>query len=464
MIQANISEIVGVLKPLRIEGDQSNPSFKGVSIDSRSVSRGNLFIAIVGKNTDGHKYIPDALKRGVPAIIVNDRYEVPEEYSSTVFIVVSDTFKALHELASWWLSKFNLTKIAVTGTNGKTTTKEMIAAVLSTRYRTYRSPGNFNNLYGIPLAVFGMDDSYEAAVLEFGMSTPGEIEQLTRLVQPQYGVITNIDAAHLETMLTVDAIAKAKFELLDNMPGDGTAILNLDNKYLRERFNTEKLAKLGFGVKEEGGITPSRFESNGSGCAKFHLDFTGEVHLATPGIHNMYNALAAIAVGQLMSIPGDLMKTALESFRPVEMRTETIEVANVLIVNDTYNANPASMRSALETFASIKVSGRKIAVLGDMLELGDNTEHLHREIGAFAASMNLDTLIVSGTLARNIAEGAAESGYPTDRLHLLDDVKEVIDHLLEYLQPGDALLVKASRSMGFDRITIGLRSQLGRSN
>lgn len=464
MIKANLSDIIDPIGALRDVGDVGESSFRGVSIDSRTATQGNLFIAIEGKNDDGHRHISQALARGAAAVVVNNRYNGQKAHPNAGFLVVEDTLKAMHKLASWWLELTDPIRVAITGTNGKTTTKEMIGAVLAEKYRTYKSPGNLNNLYGVPLAIFMMGESTEIAVFEFGMSTPGEIGELTRLVQPQYGVITNVEAAHLETMLTIDAIAEAKFELLDNMPGDGTAILNLDNVYLRTRFDNEKLAKLGFGVEGECDIFPSRFEINGSGCAQFHLAATGEVHLAAPGMHNMYNALAAAAVGQALSVPGDRIRAALESFRAIEMRTETISVNNVLIINDTYNANPASMKFGLDTLAAIKAEGRKFAVLGDMLELGEMSTELHLEIGAYAAAVKPDYLFACGDLAKTIIEGASKHGYPSERLLLLSDVNEMIDHLLGQLRPGDAVLIKASRSMEFDRIVIGLRSQLGRSN
>ncbi len=464
MIKAKLGDIVDVIKALRTVGDIENHRFSGVSIDSRTVSEGNLFFAIEGKSEDGHRYIPQALSRGASAIVAGAGYEGSDTAARARLLMVDDTLKAMHRLASWWLARSELIKIAVTGTNGKTTTKEMIAAVLAARYKTYKSPGNFNNLYGVPLAIFAMDDSCDIAVMEFGMSTPGEIATLTKLVRPQYGVITNVEAAHLETMATVDAIANAKFELLDNMPRDATAVLNLDNAYLRKRFDTERLGKLGFGVKEKCDIFPDRFEMNGSGCAKFHLDRTGEVHLAVPGMHNMYNALAAIAVGYLLNVPGEKIKAALESFAPIEMRMETMTVGNVKIINDTYNANPVSMRFGLDTLASVQVPGRKIAVLGDMLELGEQAAYFHREVGAYVAATSPDSLITCGDLAEHIAVGATQKGYPSERLHHIPDVNGVILHLLGYLRSGDVVLIKASRSMAFDRITLGLRSQLGRDS
>ena len=459
-----LDHIAGVISAVMTEGNLKDRFFTGVSIDSRTVSKDNLFLAIEGKNTDGHKFIPEAIAQGAIAVVVNDKYKHELSDLAPRFLVVKDTLKALHDLASWWISKFDLIKIAVTGTNGKTTTKEMIAAVLSTRYKTYKSPGNYNNFYGVPLAIFEMDDSYEAAVFEFGMSTPGEIAGLTKIVKPQYGLITNVEAAHLETMLTVDAIAHAKFELFDNMPDDGTAIFNLDNKYLHNRFAAERLKKFGFSIRNRSGLSPSRFELNGSGCAIFELEGIGEVHLAVQGMHNMYNAVAAAAVGRLLSIPDGKIKNALESFRPIEMRMETFTVNGVLIINDTYNANPISMKFALDTLASLKVNGRKFAVLGDMLELGEKTTELHRDVGAHAATESPDFLITCGNLAREIIDGAMAAGYSSDRLHYFEDTNDVIDYLLDNLRPDDAVLVKASRSMAFDRITVGLRSQLGRGN
>ncbi|MBU1318927.1 MAG: UDP-N-acetylmuramoyl-tripeptide--D-alanyl-D-alanine ligase [candidate division Zixibacteria bacterium] len=464
MIRAEFDTIARIISAVRSEGRLSGVSFTGVSIDSRTIREGNLFVAVAGKSEDGHRFIPDAIKRGAAGIIAKADYEYDPGEKGVVFFAVEDTLEALLKLAAWWLSRFELKKIAVTGTNGKTTTKEMIAAILSRLHSVYRSPGNFNNLFGIPLSIFEMEGSYDFAVFEFGMSTTGEIARLTRIVQPQYGLITNIDAAHLETMLSVDAIAAAKFELFDNMPSDGTVFINLDNDYLRRRFDTERHEKYGFGVHSRTGFSPDRFEINGSGCARFELESIGEVHLAMPGLHSLYNAIGAAAVAHYLKIPGREIKAALESFRSVEMRMETFTVAGVLIINDSYNANPNSMKYALDTLESINARGRKFAVLGDMFELGVTESELHRQVGAHAAKSGPDFLITCGDRARDISAAAVEMGYPSDATKHFANVNDVTEHLLARLHSGDAVLIKASRGMAFDRITTGLQSQLGRSN
>lgn len=464
MIRAELETIASIVNAVRSEGRLSGATFTGVSIDSRTIRRGNLFVAVEGKSEDGHKFIPDAVKRGAAAVIVKADYACDSSGMDVVFIAVEDTLETLLKLAGWWLSKFELKKIAITGTNGKTTTKEMIAAILSRQHSVYRSPGNFNNLFGIPLAIFEMEGKYDFAVFEFGMSTPGEIERLTKTVQPHYGLITNIDAAHLETMLSVDAIAAAKFELFDNMPPGATVFMNLDNDYLAKRFEVEGREKRGFGVHSKAGFSPDKFEINGSGCARFELEGIGQIHLAMPGMHSLFNAVSAAAVAHYLKIPGEEIKAALEAFKSIEMRMETLSVAGVTIINDSYNANPNSMKYALDTLKSINTSGRKFAVLGDMFELGKSETELHRQVGVHAAGSRPDCLITCGDRARDISAAAIEMGFPSDATMHFADSNDVTGYLLKELHAGDAVLIKASRGMAFDRITTGLQSQLGRSN
>lgn len=464
MIKAGLKEIAEVVGARSTSGDLGSYPIAGVSIDSRTLAEGNLFVAIEGPTHDAHLFIDNALDAGASGIIARSEFRYEGRHPNAKIILVDDTLEAMHDLARWWLRKFDLKKIAITGTNGKTTTKEMIAAVLSKKYATYRSPGNFNNLYGIPLAIFELDDSFEVAVMEFGMSTPGEIETLTRMVQPGYGLITNVDAAHLETMGSIEAIAKAKFELLENMPGDGTVFLNLDNRYLRTRYESESRRKIGYGIESRDGLHPESFESNGSGCFRFVVEPIGDVHLSVPGIHNMYNALAACAVGKELGVDPSEIKAALERFKSVGMRMEVIEHSGVKIVNDSYNSNPASLRNALRTLVALDAPGRRIAVLGDMLELGEKTRELHRQVGEFISELDLDLLLLAGELANQILIGAESAGIDMDRVHYFSSLDDLTQYLLKSVRDGDAVLVKASRSMSFDRVTTVLTSSLGRES
>jgi UDP-N-acetylmuramoyl-tripeptide--D-alanyl-D-alanine ligase len=460
MIRGTLNQIVTEALGLPERVQTQDSGFSGVSIDSRSIRSGNLFVAVKGETHDGHSFVPDALERGAVAAVVRNDYRSPVGVEESRLLRVDDTLTALHGISEWWLSGTDALRIAITGSNGKTTTKEMTAAVLSTKYSTFKSPGNFNNQYGVPLAIFDLDRSVEIAVFEFGMSTPGEIAALTRLVKPQFGLITGIDAAHLETMLTVEAIAEAKFELLDNIASDGTVILNVDNDYLRARYVEETRKKVSFGLHESSDFRPERFELNGTGRVKFEIAGGGLFHLSVPGLHNMYNALGALTVGRMLDVPWDKIKLAVETFQSFSQRMQVIEVGGITIVNDTYNANPASVRYALDTLGSMNVSGRKIAVLGDMLELGDNSAELHHEIGVYVSKICPDMLITCGVDAANIADGAAEGGCPTLFTVHLTAIEEVTDYLVNHLMAGDTVLVKASRGRAFDRIVSSLQSEL----
>lgn len=464
MISCSGEEVARAVHAVEVGARAGSQRIVGASIDSRADVSGRLFIAIRGRSIDGHQFIEDAFRKGASLSIADSRFHTDDVSLKSRLIVVDDTMHALHDLSRWWLDSFDVSKIAVTGTNGKTTTKEMIADVLSTTFKTFRSQGNLNNQYGIPLSIFEMAGVYDYAVFEFGMSTPGEIATLAKLVKPKYGVITNIEAAHLETMMSIDSIAAAKFELYDNMPTDGVAIANIDNERLLARIRGEKLRTFPFGLRDRSGFAPAQYEINGSGCARFTIEGVDQIRLAVPGMHNLYNALAAAAVGRLVGVTGEKIKAALEAFKPVSMRMETIEVAGITVINDTYNANPASMRFAIDTLRSMKSTGRKYAVLGDMLELGADTEAYHSDIGAYAARSSLDFVVTSGKLAEKIDTGASEAGLPKAKHRHFSDSAAVISFLLDALKSGDTILIKASRGMAFDRITTALRAQLGRRN
>jgi len=442
---------------------------RGVSIDSRTTKKGNLFVAVAGERFDGHDFVKDAAGKGAQvAIVAEDKWSVVvrEGLSQATMISVPDTKKALRDLASWYKGKFRIPTVAVTGTNGKTTTKEMIADVLSAKFRVMKSPQSYNNLIGVPLTIFRLNSGSQALVVELGMSRCGEIATLTRMAKPDIGVITNIGPAHLESMHDLEKIAQAKFELADNMSSPKTLVLNADDPVLEKRIGEKKPGEriVSFGIKNKADFQADQIESRPDGLVSFRVNRGQTVDLLLLGRHNVYNALAAIAVAGLVGVDQTLAKEKLERYTPSDLRMEVVLIRDVTVINDSYNANPVSMQNALETLQEMKASGRKIAVLADMLELGEQSVDFHRQVGRKAAELSIDLLLSVGELARQISQGAKQAGMGADRVLPFQDNKQASHYLLENLKAGDVVLVKGSRRMKTEEITAALKSLYGRQN
>lgn len=470
MFEIRLDELVIVVKGEVKAGICSGDLLlQGITIDSRKTEKGNLFVAIPGERFDGHQFLTEVMEKGAAAIVVN-KEKLPslqlEILTKSVVIGVSDTKKALRDMAAWYCSKFDIPVVAVTGTNGKTTTKDMIAQVLSSKFRVLKSPESYNNLIGVPLTIFQLDDTFKVLVLELGMSSAGEIETLTRLSRPNVGVITNIGPAHLESMHDVGKITKAKFELPDNMPSPKTLVLNADDNILAKRLTSPRPGEtvISFGIKGKADFVADRIETNGIGYIGFRVNQSLSVNLPLLGYHNVYNALAAFAVGDLLGMEREEIKNNLESFAPSRLRMELVRIGDIRIINDSYNANPVSMEKALETLKNMKASGRKIAVLGDMLELGEEALDFHLQVGRKAAQAGVNLLITVGELARFIGEGAMESGMRPGTVLNFENNQQAGFYLLENLRDGDLVLVKGSRRMKTEEIVGSLRSQYGRQN
>lgn len=452
MITGKLSDLKKVTNGSLFSDKAATAEFTGLSIDTRTIADGNLFVAIKGELDDGHKYLRHAFDKGAGACVVQSGYEehLPAEYRDRC-LIVNDTQKGLRQIALWWKDKFNPRYIAVTGTNGKTTTKEMIADVLAQKYNVFRSPGNYNNLFGIPLSLALLNDSYEICVLEFGMSFPGEIEALTSMVKPQVALITNIGPAHLETMGTIENIARAKFELLDHIDADSIRVLNLDDALLKARFDKEPEPKLGYAVRADAQVRPTGFSSNSLGRIIFQYQ-GGEIHLKVPGLHTLYNALASCAVARIFEVEFEGVRTALQSYKGKSSRMEILELSGITVIDDSYNANPTSMGYALKALSQMQAKGRKIAILGDMRELGEDEIELHHDVGSIVAEINPDRLITAGRLGMHIAAGANVNGYDSSRTETFMTAEEVIEAMLPEIRDGDQILIKASRAMQFEKI------------
>jgi UDP-N-acetylmuramoyl-tripeptide--D-alanyl-D-alanine ligase len=470
MLDVALSELAFVVEGEIVSnttpGDQQ---VRGVSIDSRRMGKENLFVAIPGERYDGHQFVGEAIKKGAKAVIMarGKRDVINQEILKGIAVIlVDDTKRALRDLAAWHRDKFDIPTVAVTGTNGKTTTKDMIADILSSRFKVLKSPESYNNLVGVPLTLFQLSPRHQALVLELGMSSSGEIGILTRISNPSLGVITNIGPAHLESMLSVKRIAKAKFELPENMRSPKTLVLNADNDMLAERIREKRKDEkvISFGIQNRADFSADGIELNGNGYIGFRINKEFTLKLGVLGIHNVYNALAAFAVGRALELDPEEIKVGLERYLPSKSRMELVLIRGIRVINDSYNANPVSMRKALDTLMQIKTAGRRIAVLADMLELGEKAEDFHRETGRRVAQLGVDRLMVVGELARFIAEGAKEAGMSSQHVNSFENNQEVGSYLVENLKDGDLVLVKGSRKMRAEEVVLTLKTLYGRQN
>ncbi len=464
MIAGRLSDFLsGIGTAPSVTANAELTEFAGVTIDSRVPKPGSIFFAIKGEKHDGHAFVADAVKNGSTIVIVEAaRAEAFSNCGATV-VAVPDTTAALKQLARFYLRKINPRKIAITGSNGKTTAKNLIAAVMASRYRTEATRGNFNNQYGVPLSIFEFASDCEVAVMEFAMSTPGEIENLVELYEPEIRVILMIGPAHLESLGSLDAIAEAKFEILQHARPNDWAVLNQDDPHVRSRMHRYHLRKLTFGTQGDSELRPDRVYLNGSGHG--HLVFGGaQIDLPILGVHHVTNCLATIAVAKIMEIPFAQVKTQIESFVPSGNRMVAENWRGVTIINDSYNSNPVSAKGALETIAAMHVAGRRIVVFGDMLELGKYARDYHAELGLKIAESKVDYLVVIGAMAEVVRAAAIDSGLASEQVVIAADHSAAVEALNRFLKTGDLLLLKASRGIKLEIVEQGLKATWGRSN
>ena len=362
--------------------------FQGVSINSRTIKEGELFLCIKGKNFDGHDFFGDAVNKGAAGIILSDTKNLSTDMiakKGSPFVIQSkNTLRALQDLAGYQRSRFHFRVIAVTGTNGKSTTKEMIASIIKTKYKTLKTKGNLNNHIGLPLTLLKREPEHEVGVLEMGMSAAGEIKRLAEIAKPDIGVITNISAGHLGQLKTIKEVQMAKGELFDSLHKEATAIVNADDPLVLELAESLRIKKITYGIKEPADIQASDIRNKGNHGFTFTakiFDQAIPVKLPQIGYCNIYNALAAFATGHSLGITGQEMNLGLKNYQQIPQRNEQIHYEGMTLINDTYNANPQSMREALKTLKEINAQGKRFFIIGDMLELGPLAEPAHHELG-----------------------------------------------------------------------------------
>jgi len=434
-----------------LRGD-ADAQLSGVSIDSRTVAPGQLFVAIAGPNHDGHAYLEAAVAAGATGLLVARDRELPPGDLSVV--AVDDTTRALGSLASGHRARFDGPVVAITGSNGKTTAKEMCAAILDAGAPTLRNRGNLNNQFGLPLTLLAREPDHRRIVVELGMNHRGEIAALAAIARPRVGAVTNVGTAHIEHLGSREAIASEKGDLLAALPADGVAVVNAEDGFAAALAGRTRARVLRFGRSDSADVRPADVTDDAAGF-RFRLVTPGgeaPVRVAGLGETTLCNALCAAAAACAAGASLDEVTAGLDAYRPIAGRLERRDLADgVVMIDDSYNANPQSMEVALRLLAR-SGSGRRLAVLGDMGELGDSAEKAHREAGRLSAELGIDFLVAVGSHAPLVAEGAREAGLAGDHIHELSTSEEAGPPVRALLKPGDWVLVKGSRAMHMERV------------
>jgi UDP-N-acetylmuramoyl-tripeptide--D-alanyl-D-alanine ligase len=449
-----------------ISGAQVN-TFCGISTDSRLINKGSLFVALKGENFDGHDFAGIVLKQGAAGILAHDEEKFNQIPGNKKFAVikVADTLTALGDLAHEWRKRFSIPVIGLTGSSGKTTTKEMIAAIIGRKKNILKTEGNLNNLIGLPQTIFRLTSQHELIVLEMGTNTRGEIKRLTQIAEPNIGLITNIGPAHLAGFGSIEVVREEKKDLFFNMPSSGVAVINLDDEAIAAANDKWNGRKVTFSMSPNADITVNDIEKNGIKGMRFNLVIGGnaqKVEMKIAGLHHVYNAMAAAAAAVAAGMDSQTISEGLAAFRPFNGRMEMIKLHNgAFLLDDSYNANPASVREALMTLKDLKVGHNGYVFLGDMLELGAAADEMHRKIGMLIATIGIKALFIQGDFSRVTAGGAMEGGLAPENIFFLSGDENYSAYLKTNLKKGDWILVKGSRRMKMEKFVAQICDDFG---
>ena len=437
--------------------EKRNVCVTAITTDSRKVTEGCLFVAIRGARVDGHRFISQVMKAGAAAVLSEQELE-GADYP---YILAESSLQAVKDIAEFYLKQLQIPVIGIAGSVGKTSTKEMVAAVLEQRYRVLKTEGNFNNELGLPLTVFRLRDEDEMAVLEMGISDFGEMHRLAKIARPQTCIMTNIGWCHLENLKDRDGILRAKSEIFDFLGQDGHVILNGDDDKLATIREVRGIRPIRFGLEASNDIWADELENQGLKGIRCRIHTpAGEFRTTVPmpGRHMVYNALAGTAAGLAYGLSLDEIQKGIESFESLSGRFHIVETPDHVIIDDCYNANPVSMKASLQVLQEGR--GRRVAVLGDMGELGEDEKKLHEEVGAFAAGLSIDALYCAGPLCQAMAEGA-RSVRPDMEIRHFHSREQLMVELRGLLKKGDTVLVKASHYMQFEKVVAMLLEDAG---
>ncbi len=440
-----------------------NTLLTGISIDTRTLRPSDLFIAIRGTNNDGHDHIQAALQKGASGVVVDRRYPVPDDFpGNKILLAVEDTHQALKDLAADVRHQWRGSLVGITGSMGKTTTKEFLAQVLQAEFSVYRSPGNYNNLFGLPLAIFGLSPEDHIGIFEMGMSAPGEIAEMCQIAMPDVGVITNVAPVHLQFFDSLEAIARAKGELAEGLVSGGTLIYNADDPLvcgIAGRYTGDKIS---YGFSEAADIRAEEIDITGLMETRFRLVCDGTSHRAVIplcGAHYVMNTLPAVALARRYTIEIEQIVESLRHLRQAHMRGQILHFREgFTVIDDSYNSNPRALAQMIETLARVPHYPRRILVAGEMLELGKESEALHRRCGEQAAASGIDVVVGVQGAAKEIARGAVAAGMPDTQVHFFTEVNPAIDFIYRKVQPGDLLLIKGSRGVHLEKMVNALRA------
>ena len=450
MLELNLQEIVKATKGALLK-EADVKEIKAVSTDTRKIEEGTMFIALKGENFNGNNYVLDAFNKGAKIAIVDEvKCDLNELKEDVVLIKVQNTGRALMDLAKFYREKLGLKVVGITGSAGKTSTKDLVAAVLSDKYKVFKTKGNFNNEIGLPLMILELDSTYDVAILEMGMRGLGQIKELAEIASPDLGIITNIGISHIEILKTRENILKAKMEIATFFDKNNTLVVCGNDDFLGALPEAQyKIVKTGVGENFEIGAKNIALEELSSKFTVYDGEKEEEFSLDMPGEHNISNLMLGIAIAKELGVSIEEMKRGLKNIEATSMRLELIKKDGFSILNDCYNSSPVAVKSAIDVMKNIE-GKRRIAVLGTMRELGHKSEEAHREIGKYAKENGIEKVLCFGDFSENIKEGYGEG------CTVYENKEELIKDLLNIICEGDIILVKASRSLKFEEITKAL--------
>ncbi len=429
----------------------SSKRFSGVSIDTRRIREKEVFVAISGKRFDGHDFIEEAVKKGAGAVIYENPSKIKVFHENVIYLKVCDTLKALGDIACFHRRKFNIPVIAITGSSGKTTTKEMVAWVLGAEYSILKNEGTKNNLIGVPLTLLGVHSKHDLCIIEMGTNHFGEIKRLAEIAQPTCGIITNIGPAHLEFLKNLKGVYKEKIELLRQLKPPGIALLNKADIILSKLSRIKGQPIFFYGINRECDFKASEIVYDGHNSISFL--FNGHPFKVNHcALHNVSNALAAIACGLIFGLDTDVIRQRLETFDHPEMRLKEVVLKHCVLYDDSYNSNPQSLKQAIDVLCRRNTSGRRILVMGDMLELGVQSEEFHIYFGRYVAKKPIDIFVTLGPFSRLAMDQACKNGMSGSCVYHFDDCVAVAAFLHENVREGDVVLIKGSRSLQMEKI------------
>jgi UDP-N-acetylmuramoyl-tripeptide--D-alanyl-D-alanine ligase len=468
--EITVKEVASAINGRLISGSPDE-FIKGLSTDSRRMVPGHIFLAIKGERYDGHNFLTEAINARAAGVIVESDTTIPDELSDNNLVVinVSSTLNALGDLALWWRKQWGGKVIAITGSNGKSTTKEIAASILSLKANTMKSPGNFNNLIGLPLTILLLQEHHKLAVLEMGMNRAGEIARLTQIADPDIGLITNAARAHLEGLGDLNEVIKAKGELLRVMSKESTAILNGDDELYAQLAPTFQGQILTFGLGKMNYIRAENIKKIGDCAQAFNIYVKSEripVKINLPGIHNVFNALSGAAVAFCLSTSKELIAQGLGNFRPLKGRFQFIDLNDgIRIIDDTYNSNPSSLSAALKTIKDLVGKKQGLVIgLGEMMELGKESSRYHFDAGQLIAGIEARYLVVLGEHGHNVIEGACKGGMDIKQTYLATTHAEMGDAIKVNVGKGDIIFMKGSRKVALDEVVEVIKGYFGLSS